>query len=175
MKYAGIVHSDMANGPGVRVSVFVSGCRNACPGCFNPEAQSFDYGLTFGNDAVDTVIRALDRPEIQGLTVLGGEPLEPENQHMLLRLLQRAKMAHPEKDIWLYTGFTYESLRSPDSRANTEYLKWILELVDVLVDGPFMQDLRDLTLKFRGSSNQRLIDLRAMREAKDTETIICVE
>ena len=172
MRYAGLNTTDIANGPGVRVSVFVSGCRNACPGCFNAEAQDFGFGIPFTQDSINQIKGALDRPEIAGLTVLGGEPLEPENQHMVLRLVQTAKLLRPKKSVWLYTGLTYEDLASGTSRVETEYLKWILECTDVLVDGPFVEDKRDLTLAFRGSSNQRLIDLSAMREAHDMSTII---
>lgn len=160
MNYAGINEFDIADGPGVRVAVFVSGCRNKCPGCFNPQAQDFSYGINFGQDAVNHIMGALAKPEVQGLTVLGGEPLEPENQHMVLRLLQTAKLKYPEKDIWLYTGFTYEDLTSGTSRAETNYLKWILECIDVLVDGPFVAELKDPTLAFRGSSNQRILHLK---------------
>lgn len=172
MRYAGIVHSDIANGPGMRVSVFVSGCRNACPGCFNQEAQSFDYGIPFTQDSIDTIVRALEPEHVHGLTVLGGEPLEPENQPMVLRLLQSARLRHKDKDVWLYTGFTFEELTSGASRAESPYLPWILENVDVLVDGPFHIEERDPSLAFRGSANQRLIDLAAMRASDDPSKII---
>lgn len=172
MKYAGLNSCDIANGPGIRVSVFVSGCRNGCPGCFNAEAQDFDYGIPFTQESIYSIQTALERPQIEGLTILGGEPLEPENQHMILRLLQMAKMKYPKKTIWLYTGLTFEDLMSGNSRVETEYLKWILECVDVLVDGPFIADKKDLTLAFRGSSNQRLINLSAMRDARDMTKVI---
>lgn len=172
MNYAGINTADTAHGPGIRVSVFVSGCRNACPGCLNAEAQSFDFGIPLAQGAIDQIKAALDRPEISGLTVLGGEPLEPENQHMVLRLVQTAKLLRPEKSIWLCTGLTYENLISGKSRVETEYLEWILECVDVLVDGTCGEDERDLTLAFRSSPNQRLINLAAMRASHAISTII---
>lgn len=172
MNYAGIATSDIANGPGMRVSLFVSGCRNDCPGCFNKDAQDFDCGLAFDRFALKDITRQLARPEIAGLTVLGGEPLEPENQPDVLKVVRFAKTLEPDKTIWLYTGFVYEDLISHASRAQTEHLQRILDYVDVLVDGPFVADRRDLTLAFRGSSNQRLIDLAAMRAAHDMDTIV---
>lgn len=157
MNIAGIQTFDIANGPGIRATLFVSGCRNNCKGCFNKEAQSFDYGHEMTTTDMETLLETLKNPRIQGLTILGGEPLEPENQPDVYCVIKTVRETYPEKDIWLFTGFVYETLS--DTRANTEYLEPILESIDVLVDGPFMLDKRDVTLKFRGSSNQRLIDI----------------
>ena len=150
MNYAGIKKNDIANGPGVRVSLFVSGCRNHCPGCFNPETWDFDYGEPFTRKTEKEIIKALRPSWIQGLSILGGDPMEPENQKALLPLLKRLRIYCPEKDVWLYTGYTYEAAR------DAEILKW----VDVLVDGPFIEAEKDISLAFRGSRNQRIIPLK---------------
>ena len=150
MNYGTIKRTDIAHGPGVRVSLFVSGCRTHCPGCFNPEAWDFDFGEPFTSETEDDILEAL-RPEwIQGLSILGGEPMEPENQEVLLPFLQKVKDLFPEKDIWLYTGFRLEMIiGSP-----------LLSYVDVVVDGPFLEYEKDAGLAFRGSRNQRIIDLK---------------
>jgi len=150
MNYAGIKKVDIANGPGVRVSLFVSGCRNHCKGCFNPETWDFSYGKLFTRETEDEIIEALRPSWIQGLSILGGEPTEEENAAVLIPFLKRVREELPEKDIWLYSGYTYEKLRSDE----------ILTLVDVLVDGPFLPEQKDAGLAFRGSRNQRIIDLR---------------
>lgn len=150
MNYAGIKKVDIANGPGVRVSLFVSGCRNHCPGCFNPETWDFDYGEPFTDETEEELIKALRPSWIQGLSILGGDPMEPENQAALLPLLRRVKEELPEKDVWLYTGYRLESVSSSP----------LLDLVDVVVDGPFIEAEKDISLAFRGSRNQRIIDLR---------------
>ena len=150
MNYAEIKKVDIANGPGVRVSLFVSGCRNHCKGCFNPETWDFDYGRPFNRETEDEIIEALRPSWIQGLSILGGEPTEEENAAVLIPFLKRVRAALPDKDIWLYSGYTYEALRD----------KEILSLADVLVDGPFLLELKDAGLAFRGSRNQRIIDLR---------------
>ena len=150
MNYAEIKKVDIANGPGVRVSLFVSGCRNHCKGCFNPETWDFDYGRPFTRATEDEIIEALRPSWIQGLSILGGEPTEEENAAVLIPFLKRVRAVLPDKDIWLYSGYTYEALRD----------KEILTLVDVLVDGPFLLELKDAGLAFRGSRNQRIIDLR---------------
>ena len=141
---------DIANGPGVRVSLFVSGCRNHCRGCFNPETWDFSYGEPFTKETEDEIIKALRPSWIQGLSILGGEPTEEENAAVLIPFLKRVRAALPDKDIWLYSGYTYDSLRD----------KEILTLADVLVDGPFLLKQKDAGLAFRGSRNQRIIDLR---------------
>ena len=161
MNVSEIKHCDIANGVGVRVSLFVSGCRHRCQGCFNESAWEFDAGTPFG-DVEDRIVSLLGTFFIDGLSILGGEPLEPENQVVLAPFLERVKTVYPDKDIWMWTGFTYESLSG--SRADTEYLDRILSCVDVLVDGPFIEELKDITLRFRGSSNQRIIDLRRTRD-----------
>ncbi|MBO5568428.1 MAG: anaerobic ribonucleoside-triphosphate reductase activating protein [Clostridia bacterium] len=150
MNYAEIKKVDIANGPGVRVSLFVSGCRNHCKGCFNPETWDFDYGRPFTRATEDEIIEALRPSWIQGLSILGGEPTEEENAAVLIPFLKRVRAALPDKDIWLYSGYTYEVLRD----------KEILTLADVLVDGPFLLEQKDAGLAFRGSRNQRIIDLR---------------
>jgi len=150
MNYAEIKKVDIANGPGVRVSLFVSGCRNHCKGCFNPETWDFDYGRPFTRETEDEIIEALRPSWIQGLSILGGEPTEEENAAVLIPFLKRMRAALPDKDIWLYSGYTYEALRD----------KEILTLTDVLVDGPFLLKQKDAGLAFRGSRNQRIIDLR---------------
>ena len=150
MNYAEIKKVDIANGPGVRVSLFVSGCRNHCKGCFNPETWDFDYGRPFTRETEDEIIEALRPSWIQGLSILGGEPTEEENAAVLIPFLKRMRAVLPDKDIWLYSGYTYEALRD----------KEILTLVDVLVDGPFLLKQKDAGLAFRGSRNQRIIDLR---------------
>ena len=150
MNYAEIKKVDIANGPGVRVSLFVSGCRNHCKGCFNPETWDFDYGRPFTRATEDEIIKALRPSWIQGLSILGCEPTEEENAAILIPFLKRVRAALPDKDIWLYSGYTYEVLRD----------KEILTLADVLVDGPFLLEQKDAGLAFRGSRNQRIIDLR---------------
>ena len=150
MYYSGLKKTDIANGPGVRVSLFVSGCRNHCPGCFQPETWDFDYGEPFTRETEDEIIEALRPSWIQGLSILGGEPTEEENAAVLIPFLKRVRAVLPDKDIWLYSGYTYEALRD----------KEILTLVDVLVDGPFLLELKDAGLAFRGSRNQRIIDLK---------------
>ena len=150
MNYGRIKKHDIANGPGVRVSLFVSGCRNHCEGCFNPETWDFDYGEPFTQKTEREIIEALRPSWIQGLSILGGEPTEEENAAVLIPFLKRVRAVLPDKDIWLYSGYTYEALRD----------KEILTLVDVLVDGPFLLEQKDAGLAFRGSRNQRIIDLR---------------
>ena len=150
MNYCGLKKNDIANGDGVRVSLFVSGCRNHCKGCHNAEAWDFGYGKPFTKETEDEIIEALRPSWIQGLSVLGGEPCEVENETALLSFLQRIRAELPEKNIWLYSGYTYEILRNDK----------ILKYVDVLVDGPFLQEQKDISLAFRGSRNQRILRLR---------------
>lgn len=158
MNYAKIKTVDVANGPGIRVSLFVSGCTHHCKGCFNEEAQDFSYGQLFTKVEEEKVIQALAPTYIRGLSLLGGEPFEPDNQRALLSLLQQVKLVYPNKDIWCYSGYTLEELWQP-SRARCECTDEMLFLIDVLVDGPFIEDMKDLSLRFRGSSNQRIIDV----------------
>ena len=150
MNYCGIKKTDIANGPGVRVSLFVSGCRNHCSGCFQPETWDFDYGDPFTKKTEKEIIRALRPSWIQGLSILGGDPMEPENQRALLPFLKRLHIFLPDKDVWLYTGYRLESVSSSP----------LLPFVDVVVDGPFIEAEKDISLAFRGSRNQRIIHLR---------------
>lgn len=161
MNYCNVKNCDIANGVGVRVSLFVSGCRNRCKNCFQPETWDFNYGKPFDEQPEEKLIKMLAPSYINGLTVLGGEPMEPENQRALLPFLKKVKAAYPQKTIWLYTGFTLEELRSPDCRAHTEYTEEILKLLTVLVDGRFVEEKKNISLRFRGSENQRLIDVAA--------------
>ena len=150
MNYCGIKKTDIANGPGVRVSLFVSGCRNHCSGCFQPETWDFDYGDPFTKKTEKEIIRALRPSWIQGLSILGGDPMESENQRALLPFLKRLHIFLPDKDVWLYTGYRLESVSSSP----------LLPFVDVVVDGPFIEAEKDISLAFRGSRNQRIIHLR---------------
>lgn len=160
MYYGKIRENDIANGRGVRVTLFVSGCRNHCKNCFQPETWDFNYGKQYTDETEQYIINSLSRPYIQGLTLLGGEPLEPENQKVLVRLLQRVKEIYPEKDVWCYTGYTLGQARQDGSRCRCDVTDELLSLVDVLVDGRYEDDLRDISLEFRGSSNQRIIDMK---------------
>ena len=153
----------MANGPGFRVSIFVSGCRNHCEGCFNKETWDFSYGKPF-EEYRDFILKELERPYIEGLTVLGGEPFEPENQEGLAPFLEEVKRRFPNKTIWCYTGYTFDKDLLPGERKYTPYTARMLSFIDVLVDGRFILAERDVTLKFRGSRNQRLIDVKKTRE-----------
>ncbi len=160
MYYGEIKNRDIANGIGVRVTLFVSGCRNHCKNCFQPQTWDFEYGKPFGKETEDYIIELLDSDYISGLTVLGGEPFEPSNQESLLPFLKRVKGELPKKDIWMFTGFTLEELRDANCRACTPHTEDILNIIDVLVDGRFVEELKDITLRFRGSKNQRLIDMK---------------
>lgn len=159
MNYAQIKRVDIADGPGVRVSLFVSGCTHHCKGCFNPETWSFDYGNPFTEETAEELLRLLEPKYIRGLTLLGGEPFEPENQRVLCGFLHQVRERLPEKDIWSYSGYTFEELTG-ESRARCEVTDEMLSLIDVLVDGEFVEPLRNLSLRFRGSENQRILDLR---------------
>ena len=164
MNYGEIKKWDIADGPGVRVSLFVSGCRHHCKGCFNEDTWDFDYGKPYTEDTRREILMALDKDYIQGLTLLGGEPFEPENQKILVELLRTVREQLPKKDIWSYTGFIFERDLVPGGRAYTDVTEEMLSMIDVLVDGPFVQEQKDITLEFRGSKNQRLLD-REMRSS----------
>jgi len=164
MHYGVIKTADIANGEGVRVSLFVSGCTNACPGCFQPETWDFCYGEEFTRETEDMIIQELEGGYYQGLTVLGGEPFEPSNQEALLPFLKRVKEERPDRDIWMYTGNLYEDFL-PGGRRYTEWTDGILDLIDILVDGRFVEAQKDLMIKFRGSRNQRIIDMKETRKA----------
>jgi anaerobic ribonucleoside-triphosphate reductase activating protein len=160
MNYGEIKCPDIANGEGVRVTLFVSGCTHRCKGCFNPETWSFSYGKPYTAEVEERLLSLLDQPFIAGLTLLGGEPMEPQNQAVLVNLLRRVKEKFPQKTVWCYTGYTLESdllsHRLTDATLQDEMLSYI----DVLVDGEFVLDLKRIDLQFRGSSNQRIIDLQ---------------
>ena len=165
MNFATIKKYDVANGTGVRVSLFVSGCTHRCEGCFNAEAWDFGYGAPFTEQTQEEVLNALDHSYIAGLSLLGGEPFEPVNQRALLPFLKRVRARFPEKNIWCYTGYLYDADLAAGGRAHCEATDEMLSLIDVLVDGEFVQALKDLKLRFRGSSNQRIIDVAASRKA----------
>jgi anaerobic ribonucleoside-triphosphate reductase activating protein len=157
MNYADIKQYDVANGPGIRVSLFVSGCRHYCKNCFNQEAWDFQYGQSFTDETIETIIRYMQPSYVKGLTLLGGEPLERVNQQGLLPLLRKVRSTYPDKNIWCFTGFDYERDVIGSMYANWEETRELLSLIDVLVDGEFMEDKKDLSLRFKGSSNQRTI------------------
>ena len=159
MHYGELKKFDIANGYGVRTTLFVSGCTNRCPGCFQPQTWDFEYGKPFTSEVEDEIIESLRPYYVNGFTVLGGEPFEPENQAALLELLREFHTRYPEKSIWCYTGFTLEELLE-GSRARIETADEMLSLIDVLVDGRFVEDLRNLRLRFRGSENQRLLNVK---------------
>ncbi len=163
MYYGEIKDCDIANGEGVRVSLFVSGCTNHCEHCFQPQTWDFAYGQPFTAETEEHILSLLAPGYINGLTLLGGEPFEPENQRALLPFVRRVKAAFPEKNIWAFSGFTYDELLREGSYAHCEATEELLSLIDVLVDGRFVEALKDISLRFRGSSNQRLIDLNATR------------
>lgn len=165
MYYGEIKDCDIANGEGVRVSLFVSGCTNRCKNCFQPQTWDFHYGQPFTEDTEQNLLDMLAPSYINGLTVLGGEPFEPENQRCLVPFLRRVRATYPQKTIWAFSGFTLEELQSDGSHPRCEVTDKMLSLLDVLVDGRFVEELKDISLRFRGSSNQRLIDLNATRAA----------
>lgn len=161
MYYSAVKFCDIADGPGVRVALFVSGCTHRCPGCFNQIAWSFNAGEPFTQKTEQMLLEALAREYISGLTLLGGEPMEKENQRGLLPFVRRFHAEFPHKDLWCYTGYVLETdLLAQDGRARCEVTEELLHDIDVLVDGPYVEELHDITLLFRGSSNQRLIDMR---------------
>ena len=157
MNYADIKRVDVANGPGVRVSLFVSGCTHRCVECFNPETWDFHFGAPFGEEQVEEILGYLRPAYIKGLSLLGGEPFEPENQQAVLELVKRVREELPEKDIWCYTGYLFEQLR--DGKVGS-HSRALLEQLDVLVDGPFVLARKNLGLRFRGSDNQRIIKVQ---------------
>jgi len=162
MNYGNIKTRDIADGVGVRVTLFVSGCTHHCKNCFQPETWDFSYGEPFTREVGHRILTELANPFIDGLTLLGGEPFEPENQRALLPFLQHMRSVMPCKSVWAYSGYTWEELTGQiPSRARCEVTDDMLALLNVLVDGPFVEDLKDIALRFRGSSNQRLIDVPA--------------
>ena len=169
MNYAEIKTCDIANGEGVRVSLFVSGCTHHCKNCFNKETWSFDYGKPFTDETEDYIIKELKPGYIDGLTLLGGEPFEPQNQRALLPFLRRVRELYPNKNIWCYTGYLFDKELLNESRARCEATDEMLSLIDVLVDGEFVQELYSITLQFKGSSNQRIIDVKKSLNSKTVE------
>lgn len=165
MHYGEIKPCDIANGVGVRVSLFVSGCTNRCKNCFQPETWDFGYGEEFTAETENEIIAMLDKGYITGLTVLGGEPFEPQNQRSLLPFIKRVGDTLPDKTVWVYSGFTIEEMLTEGSHPNCEVTRELLGLIDVLVDGRFVEEEKDITLKFRGSRNQRLIDVKRTLDA----------
>lgn len=169
MNYATIKPLDVANGEGIRVSLFVSGCTHHCPECFNSEAWDFNYGEPYTDEIEEKVLTLLGKPMIQGLSLLGGEPFEPCNQRVLVGLLRKARERYPEKTVWCYSGYVYDKELKAPSRARCEVTDEMLSMIDVLVDGRFEKDKKNLNLRFRGSTNQRVLDLK---ECERTGTIV---
>lgn len=167
MHYGEIKNYDIANGIGVRVTLFVSGCTNHCKNCFQPQTWDFSYGKPFTEETEETILKMLTPAYIRGLTLLGGEPFEPSNQRVLVPFLEKVRERYPQKDIWSFSGFTLEELQTDGSHPRCEVTDRMLSLLDVLVDGRFVEELKNLSLRFRGSSNQRLIDMKAtLREGR---------
>ena len=165
MHYGEIKDCDIANGPGVRVSLFVSGCTNHCENCFQPQTWDFCYGQPFTEETEEKILSMLSPAYIKGLTILGGEPFEPKNQERLLPFVKKVREAYPNKTIWSFSGFTYEELCDTSAYANCEYTDELLSLIDVLVDGRYVEKLRNISLRFRGSENQRLINIPETKRA----------
>ncbi len=160
MYYGAMDFTDAANGEGIRVTIFVSGCTNRCEGCFQPETWSFTYGREYTKETENRLMEALKKPYVSGLTLLGGEPFEPENQREIIKLLRRLKRELPQKNVWAFTGFLLEDLLREDFEKHCEVTNEILSLTDVLVDGRFELSKKNISLKFRGSENQRVINLK---------------
>ena len=169
MNYADIKNCDVANGPGVRVTLFVSGCTHHCKGCFNPETWDFQYGQPFTQESIDTILKALEPDYIKGFTLLGGEPFEPQNQEAEVVLLRQIKQKYPEKSIWCFTGYLFDRDILGVMKDRDPYAMEMLSYIDVLVDGEFVEEQKDLSLKFRGSANQRQI---LVKESLEQGTIV---
>ncbi len=159
MNYGKINPNDIANGLGVRVTLFVSGCTHHCKNCFNSETWDFNYGKPFTKETEDEILSALDKSHINGLTLLGGEPMEPQNQRALLPFIRRVRETFPQKDIWCYSGYLFDK-EILGGRAHCEATDELLSMIDVLVDGRFVEEKKNIMLKFRGSENQRIIDVK---------------
>ncbi len=171
MNYGKIIYCDVANGEGCRTSLFVSGCTHHCPGCFNPETWAFDFGEPFDETVEKKIVDSLEPSHIAGLTILGGEPMEISNQEVLYPFLKKVKESVPDKTVWIYSGFTWEELNDRENRrCHGPHTKEILSMTDVLVDGRFIIEKKDITLAFRGSSNQRILDAKkSLVQGKVTE------
>ena len=168
MYFGEIKKCDIANGPGVRVSLFVSGCTHHCKGCFNSQTWDFTFGREYDITTEGEILKALEPGYIEGLTLLGGEPMEPVNQRELLTLVKKVKKLYPQKNVWCYTGYVLETELLSTSRARCECTDELLSYIDVLVDGEFVEGLKNISLRFRGSSNQRLIDMKKTLAAGET-------
>lgn len=164
MYYSAIKYNDIANGLGVRTVLFVSGCRNRCKGCFQPETWDFNNGWVFDKEAEKSILDSLAPDYVRGLTLLGGDPFEPENQAGLIEFMRLVKEQYPGKDVWAYTGYMLDTDLQAGGRIYTEHTQELLSYIDVLVDGPFVEEEKSLMLKFRGSRNQRVIDMVIYRE-----------
>lgn len=158
-----IMTADCGNGTGIRETIFVSGCTNHCPGCFQPQTWDFDYGIPYTPEIEQQIMDELKKPQYDGLTILGGEPFELSNQEVLVHLIRRVRTELPHKTIWMYTGFTYDVDLVPEGKRYTEVTDEILENIDILVDGRFVQEKKNISLNFRGSENQRIIDVKKSR------------
>ena len=167
MNYADIKRIDVANGPGIRVSLFVSGCTHHCKNCFNVETWDFNYGKAFTNHTMDTIIEYMKPDYIKGITLLGGEPLEPSNQEGLIPLLKTIKETYPEKTIWCFTGYLFDKDILDDMWEKYPFTKEFMSYIDVMVDGPFMEEQKSLNLKFKGSANQRTILVQESLQKKE--------
>ena len=172
MRYAGVKYCDIANGTGVRTVLFVSGCRNHCRGCFQPETWDFDYGEEFTKEVEDKLLDSLKPPYIKGLTLLGGDPFEPENQKGLLSFLRRMKKKYPTKDVWAYTGYVLEHDLADGGKCHTKDTNEMLSCIDVLVDGPYIEEEYSILLKFKGSANQRVIDCKKYVDTGEIATLM---
>lgn len=173
MNYAAIKQADVANGPGVRVTLFVSGCTHHCKGCFNSEAWDFDYGNEFTQETQEEILRLLQPDYITGLTLLGGEPMEPVNQEGLLPLIRKVRERLPQKSIWCFTGYDFERDILGKMFSSLDVTRELVSLFDVMVDGPFIEEKKNLRLKFRGSENQRILDVK--RSLKAGAAVWCEE
>ena len=169
MNYATIKRYDISNGPGVRVSLYVSGCRNKCKNCFNPETWDFKYGQPFTEEVEDGIIKSMEPEYIKGFTLLGGDPFEPENAEALAPFMERLRARFPEKSFWCFTGYDLDKELLSGKKGDKGTVLRILNCLDVLVDGRFIEDLKDLNLRFRGSSNQRII---MVKETLETGKIV---
>jgi len=167
MYYGNIIKADIANGTGIRVSLFVSGCTNHCKGCFQPQTWDFEYGLPYTHETEDSIIDELGKTYYDGLTILGGEPFELSNQRELVKLIRRVRAELPDRNIWIYTGFTYDKDLVQGGCRYIECTDEILDNTDILVDGRFIEAQRDLMLNFRGSRNQRIIDMKQTRKEEN--------
>ena len=164
MNYGAVKYCDIANGLGCRTVLFVSGCRNACKGCFQPETWAFDYGKPFDETIQNEILKSLEPSYVQGITLLGGDPFEEENQEALVPFMRKVKECYPDKNVWAYTGYVYDKDLILGGRKHTENTEELLSMIDILVDGPFVQGKKNLMLKFRGSENQRVLDMKKTLE-----------